>query len=722
MYVQTTVFLLLCFFGFGGIALGKVADQDPIPISGTVKNRQGQAVVSANVFIKGTLTGAHTDEHGFFQFNTTIRGDTLLLIRHIGMHDQEFHIHIQDQGITGLPPEIRMDEKSSRVDDVLISASLDRISLDGNRAILLRTMDIETTAGSDGDIVGALKSLPGVQQIGEDAALFVRGGSKEEARTMIDGLEISHPYYTGVPGLAQKSRFSPHLFKGISFNTGGYSSVYGDALSSVLALESRDHPTKSSTIIAMMPYGLQAGHDYVNNKSTTSFGVDLGYSDFTTYYKWIGHRTEWIDAPTNKLFSANFRQNIGEKGFLKWYGYGNSSAQEALIPDVERQGEKFPFRIENQNAVSLLTYTHKLPRDWQFYIGHGFNYNHENQNFGKLRDLQHQIRMQVQGDLSPMWTINAGTEGFWYDWNTYNQQGEQPDHNQRMDGWVDANYTPFQQLTLQMGLRSAWSHYLRDKTLLMPRASATYQQGHHSFTFSAGQYAQQPQLSQLYQFEQEQLKHARVNHYLLNYQHKVFGRLLKAEVYHKDYSRLIRTVDQPGSTGNGYARGFDFFWKDNASIEGLDYWISYTYLDTERQYLDYPVQTRPTFAAPHTLHIVGKQFIESLGLFVGASYSMSSGRPYYNPNHPVFLGEQTPTYHQINLNFALLRKWGNTFNTFVFAVNNLAGRRQVFDYQFSQNGSYHQAVELPYKRGILIGWFISIGQDRSEEIIAQLPN
>lgn len=726
MYVQATAFLFLCFLGFGDIALGKVAHQDPVTISGTVKTRQGQAVVSANVFIKGTLTGAHTDERGFFNFTTNLRGDTLLLIRHIGMHDQEFHIHIQDQGVSGLPQEIRMEERHSLVDEVVITASPQRVPLDGHRATLLVTMDVETTAGSDGDITGALRILPGVQQIGEDAALFVRGGSKEETRTFIDGLEIAHPYYSGIPGIAQQSRFSPHLFKGITFNTGGYSAQYGDALSSVLALESRDHPTKSSTILALMPYGMQAGHDYVNSTATTSFGVDLGYSDFKHYYKLIQHRTDWIDEPVHQLLSANFRQHIGEKGFLKWYGYGNRAKQEAYMPQAQLMGQPQAIGIKNDNAVSLLTYTHKLSTDWDLYLGHGFNFNQDSQynpeststSDYSLQDQQHQLRMQLQGSVNSQLALSVGTEYFWYHWN--HAATSTTLNNQRWDSWADAYYTPWNRLSIQMGLRTAHNNILEDKLLLMPRASVTYQIGPSSVTLGAGQYAQQPE--RLYRSAAQSLQHARVNHYLVNYQHKTFGRLLRAELYHKEYSRLVRTVPNLANTGSGFAQGLDLFWKDNATLEGFDYWIAYTYLHTKRQHLDFPHLARPTFASPHTLHLLGKYFIEPLGLFVGSSYSMAAGRPYYNPSYPVFLGQHTPTFHQINLNFALMRKWSNTFHTFVLAVNNLSGNRQVFDYQYSSDGSYRQAVELPFKRGVLIGWFISIGQDRTEEIMAQMPN
>ena len=115
-----------------------------------------------------------------------------------------------------------------------------------------------------------------------------------------------------------------------------------------------------------------------------------------------------------------------------------------------------------------------------------------------------------------------------------------------------------------------------------------------------------------------------------------------------------------------------------------------------------------------------KYFFEKIGLFVGGSYSVASGRPYFNPNSD-FLSEKTPMYQNTNFNIALLRKWGRTFNTFVFAINNIAGNKQIFNYKYSSDGKYSTEVTLPYTRSFMLGWFISIGQDRSQEILEQLP-
>ena len=121
------------------------------------------------------------------------------------------------------------------------------------RGAVMSSLDIATTAGSNADITAALKTLPGTQQVGEQEGLFVRGGTGQETKQFIDGSLVNNPYYTSVPDISTRGRFSPFLFKGTVFSTGGYSALYGQALSSVVLLESIDLPERSEIDASISP-------------------------------------------------------------------------------------------------------------------------------------------------------------------------------------------------------------------------------------------------------------------------------------------------------------------------------------------------------------------------------------------------------------------------------------------------------------------------------------
>lgn len=132
-------------------------------------------------------------------------------------------------------------------------------SSDENKAVILKPLDILTT-GADADIYSTLETLPGTQQIGETDGLFVRGGSASETKTLIDEMTVQNPFYGSVPDIPSRGRFSPMLFKGTVFSTGGYSAQYGQALSSVLVLKTQDLPDKTRSAINIMPLGLGGSH------------------------------------------------------------------------------------------------------------------------------------------------------------------------------------------------------------------------------------------------------------------------------------------------------------------------------------------------------------------------------------------------------------------------------------------------------------------------------
>ena len=93
----------------------------------------------------------------------------------------------------------------------------------------------------------------------------------------------------------------------------------------------------------------------------------------------------------------------------------------------------------------------------------------------------------------------------------------------------------------------------------------------------------------------DKLEARKTQHYILNYQYTRNDRILRAEVYHKTYRNLVTyaAAFPDFSTAfckwrEGYARGLDVFYRDNQSFKNVDYWVSYSFLDSERNYQNYP--------------------------------------------------------------------------------------------------------------------------------------
>lgn len=69
------------------------------------------------------------------------------------------------------------------------------------------------TGSSNGDIMGALQSLPGTQKVGEDGKLYIRGGDSNELGTYIDGMHVFSPYTANAQDTPSRGRFSPFILR-----------------------------------------------------------------------------------------------------------------------------------------------------------------------------------------------------------------------------------------------------------------------------------------------------------------------------------------------------------------------------------------------------------------------------------------------------------------------------------------------------------------------------
>ena len=202
----------------------------------------------------------------------------------------------------------------------------------------------------------------------------------------------------------------------------------------------------------------------------------------------------------------------------------------------------------------------------------------------------------------------------------------------------------------------------------------------------------------------------------------------RVEGYWKQYKDLVAfnpanpyLPDSYFNSGDGYARGVDVFFRDSKTFQNIDYWLSYSYLDTEREYRDYPNSAPPTFTSSHNLSAVYKHFITAIRSQIGFTYSFASGRPYNNPNNDNFNGERTPAYHDLSSNVSFLAKP----NIIVYAsITNIFSRENIFGYEFrsepDSQGIYEgRAVTLPAPRFLLLGVFLTLTKSGTAN---QLPN
>jgi CarboxypepD_reg-like domain len=728
-------------------------------VSGKVKDRKGQPVGGASVAIKDSYDGGTSDSLGNYKFKTTEKGDKVLITSSIGFKVTEQSIVL---GEAELKTDIVLREEPNELKAVVITAGTFEAS-DSKRTTVLNPIDIVTTASANADVTGAIKTLPGAQQVGENAGLFVRGGTAEETKVYIDGTVVNNFYMSSAPDIASRGRFSPFIFKGTVFSSGGYSALYGQALSSALILESTDLANESSASVGASTVGLNAGYQQLSRNKNASWGISYNYVNLAAYFAVVKQRIDNYKIPEMHNGDFNFRVKTSRTGILKFYGYFNLSNFGLRKPDIDSTVLKDAFGLKNFNVYTNLSWKEKLGSKWKFNIGVSYGTNTDKIN-NELQDASNKIQyipyepfssknfhLNARADLAQVKTvferkltglsaIRFGGEYLYYNdendfTNKYvsNNLTKVEDHLKAAFAEADIYIT--NDLAAKLGGRFEHSSQI-DKANIVPRISLAYKLGLHSqASLAYGIFYQKPEKEHfLRNYAYSDLLYAKATHYIANYQKVSREYTFRVEAFYKKYEELVKTyvrgnvIDSFSNGGYGNARGVEVFWRDRKTFKNIDYWISYSYLNTKRDYLNYPYAIQPNFAAHHTANLVIKKFVTKLKTQFNGSYTFATGRPYYdirlnNTTGKFAIADQGKTipYHSMSFSVNYLPSIGKQnakrFTVFVFSINNVLGTNQVFGYNYSYNGSYKEPILPTAKRFFFFGCFLSFGVDRSEDVI-----
>jgi hypothetical protein len=708
------------FFTFIIFSLLSLSLSCQTKISGIVTDKDSEPLPGANVFIKDSYDGVSSKEDGTFSFTTNEKGDAVLVVSFVGYKSTEKNIQLTGKEIN---IDIVLEEEAKELGSVVISAGSFEAS-DENKGVILRPLDVVTT-GSDADIYDALETLPGTQQIGETDGLFVRGGSAAETVTIIDEMVVQKPFYTSVPDIPSRGRFSPFLFKGIVFSTGGYSAQYGQALSSALILKSQDIAPETQTAINLMLLGFGGSHTQVWDNS--SFSFEGGYYNLGPYFKIQKQRQEWDTAPIGIEGSANYRIKTSATGIFKAfasYSYGDLSLYTQNLDSLSKNIlTKDYTKLRSDNYYLNLSHKDIFGDDWTIFTGASFSIDKDmfDLNFDKVNQDENlnQGKVTITKQLldNSFLTFGGEIQNLVYK-SSFNEFSSRL-NELYLAGYVESDIYFTNDIAARVGIRGEHSKAI-GKYNLAPRISLAYRLWNYDqLNFAYGKFYQTPYKDFLIQTENFDFENA--THYIFNYQYIDEHRTFRIEFYYKDYDKLAKgnLFTHPYSNlpnvsfsnnGSGYAKGIDIFWRDSETFPLTDYWLSYSYLDTKRDFANYPTLAIPTFATPHTFSAVIKHWVPQIATFFGLTYSFATGRPYYNPTNPEFLGNRTKSYNNLSLNFSHLTSVFNNFTVIFFSIDNIIGFDNIYSYNYSKDGTIRSAVLPTAIRTIFLGMFISVGQ------------
>ncbi len=699
-------------------------------IHGEVQDTYGQPLLGANVYLLNTYDGTSTDEKGQFEFNTDQNGIRELVVSAIGYETWQNKI---DLNLESGNLHILMKEEPQQLEDLVISAGLFEAS-DEKKSVALRPLDIVTTAGATADIPGVLNTLPGTQTVGEEGRLFIRGGDSEETKNFIDGMLVDQAYSITPVSIPSRMRFSPFLFSGTSFSTGGYSAEYGQALSGTLILKTENTPPQTQTDFSLMSVGGSIAH--TQKYENSSLFIESGYFDLTPYFFLVPQKAAWTKAPRNWQNTIMYRKKFKESGFLKIFYTNDFSSMELDQPSWIDINQSIRIKMKNEYHHLNTNYQNKISDKLMVYAGISGTISDTNSNLEIVEDVTHQntlhAKVYAYQNLGNKVGIKFGTDQYvMYYKKNLSLITENANFRGSYSEWLPALFLESdiyitEKLVGRIGLRAEYAD-LPQKYSVTPRLSIAYKTGRYSqVSLATGIYRQRP--APEYRVINKDLIDEQAFHYIINYQWIKDLRTFRIELYHKKYNDLVKFVHQYqydpsnySNEGSGYAQGIDIFWRDSRLIKNVDYWLSYSFLDTRRLYKDFPEKSTPYFASTHNFSFVYKHFIQLIRSQLGLTYTWASSRPYHNPNSDQFNAERTPSYHDLSMNFSYLIKTNFIIH---FSITNLLGRDNIFGYQYSsvpdEDGNFDGiAIRQPAKRFVFLGLFLTLTKDRN---INQLRN
>ncbi|PRZ00077.1 outer membrane receptor for ferrienterochelin and colicin [Marinilabilia salmonicolor] len=710
-----SIILVFSFFTFLPSLLAQVV------VSGHVTDkRTGEGLPGANVYVKDSYDGTITDKAGLYKLEIPDSGELTLIFSFVGYQSVEKSL----AGAENVPIDVQLSESITSLNAVTITAGSFEAG-DKKRAAVMDPMDIYTTAGSLGDIGTALKTLPGTQVAADDGRLLVRGGDASETRVLMDGVLAAKPYYSKVPDLPTRGRFSPSLFEGTFFSTGGYSAEFGQALSSVLVLESQDVAIEELTSVSLMSIGGELANTWVGNNR--SFSATGGYFNFGPYNSLVKNHMDWEDHVEAFNGNVSYRQK-GEKGSLfKFFVSGDYGGQSFFVPDGS--GQELMIDETGGNVYVNSTY-HRSLTDKTLMKG-GASYTYDNQDFQagihnqKTGEWASEAKVKLISQLNSRLKLTYG--GAWQK-TSFDETYRQTESGFSVNAtFSDDLYSAFSEaewrlhpdIAFRPGLRFEYSTQ-SDEKVFSPRAAMAFAAGESTtFSLAWGHFFQTAQ-SDFLKYNRG-VKMQKAEHFIMGLQTgSLATRLFRAEAYHKNYSDLITGIYNDfgefaptGNEGNGYAKGIDFFYRDKSLIDNLDFWISYSYVDSERKFMDYPEKVTPEFIAPHTFSLVAKQFVSPIRSQIGLTWMWNSGRPYHIPGDDTFMTHTSPNYSDLGANLSYLTSLFGQFTIVHLSVSNVLGRENVLGYRrVSLSGDAENSslitIKPDVKQFIFLGVFISI--------------
>jgi len=588
--------------------LSQIVYSQPLPaqtkgsISGSVVDFvTKQPLIGANIIIVGTTIGTATDINGLFRIDNIEPNTYLLRASVIGYQSQTKTDVVVAPGRLA---QVFFELNAQAIEFEGVVVTSDFFRKDPFEVNSIRSFSFEEIRRSPGgfeDVVRALSVLPGVAQA--DAGrndLIVRGGAPSENLYLVNGIEVPNINHFGTQGATggPLSFINLDFVKETSFSTGGFSSLYGDKLSSVLTIDlrnGRNDRLGGKATISASQFGLNAEGPLFTENSTFLFSARRSYLDFIFKAAGFSFVPEYYDVLTKTDFRLDNRNSIS---FLFIGAFGNvkffNNDEEQRFDNARILGTdqiQYVAGLSYRRLINNGFFDISLSRNFTDFDSRQRDVNLNPIFTNRSKEEENNLRTDLIYQISNKSEINLGATAKLIEFDAdilfptfITSFGDslpvtslnKSENFLKLGSYVNFNFRPLSRLTTNLGLRLDYFDAINNSTYLSPRFSTSYRLTEiTNLNFSTGIYYQTPSYIWLITDERNRdLKNVRADQYVFGFDYRLNeDALLKVEAFYKDYSNYPTSVVRPylvlANTGAGFS-GSD----DNYSAFGLEPLVS----------------------------------------------------------------------------------------------------------------------------------------------------
>lgn len=701
-------------------------------IEGTVFDENGNALSYVNIYLLNTLEGTMTKQSGEYSFITEATGKVKLIVSFVGYEKFEKEITL-DRPIIKLA--IMLEEKPVELNQAVVIGS--SYSSEKEKGLVVSPIDVYTTPGGAADIFQSIKALPGVTQVSESAELYVRGGDPIETTTMIDQATIYHPYTYESSYGGLFSNLNTAAVKSLFFTSGGFSAKYGNALSGVLAVKTKDEPIDHGYNIGI---SMAAASLLAQVPITDDFGLNIySQQSFTKPIMWLnGELDRYTNTPNSRDLTASASYKYSSTGRIKLLTLFAEDKEGVKVTQASYDGI---FNGITANKLMNLNLTDVLFNSIIFESSLSLTTNKRDWELGvldlTLKDNTYKIRTDIETHVAKNIKLLTGFE---LESRTESYIGKIPKEDysykpdaefiflnsdikrERYGGYIEfeiANIFGIEKLSAIPGIRTDIFPE-EDINWYDPRFAIGYKLSDYSvLKFATGFFHQIPD-ARLFTKEDgnPNLKPMKATHYILSYDWILTEDYsFRVEAYHKKYFDLPLENDviNYDNTGHGFANGIDVIYKGNFPF-GIQGWLSYGYINTKRKWMDFDRFTNSTFDITHQLSLILKYYISSIWQ-VGINYKIATGRPftpivsstynsakeYYEPVYGVTNSDRFPTYQRFDVRLTHFNMLFDKFSIIAYMEGlNILNLENIFGYSYSDDYSHRKEIVSYFGRRTVV--------------------